>query len=365
MNPTLPAPETLPLPGPAWLFETLLIVTFVLHILAMNALLGGGILGAFCAARARANVPYMRLIADRIFKILPVATAATITLGIAPLLFIQVLYGRFFFTSSILIGIPWIGLIFLLLAGYAGNYFMALSDTIRREKHLWVGWAACLLILAVGFLWTNNITLMQSPERFLEMYQSDRLGMRLNTAEPTLLPRYLHFVVAAIAVAGIGIMLLGHREWSRGDADLGSAFLRFGRNCFAGATLVQLLVGVWFLFTLPAGVRNAFLGGNGVYTAHLFGAIALALAAVGVVVARVESRRALVVACSMLLLTITGMSMVRAWVRKLEIGALADTAGMAVRTQGSALAVFLIFFVGGIAALVWMFRRYFVEGRVR
>lgn len=365
MSTTLPPPDPLPLPGPPWLFEILLLVTFVLHVLAMNALLGGGILGAFCALRGRANVPYMRMIADRIYRILPIATAATITLGIAPLLFIQVLYGRFYFTSSILIGIPWIGLVVLLLAGYAGHYFIAMSDTIRREKHLWVAWASCLLVIAVGFLWTNNITLMHAPERFKDLYAADRLGWRINAGDPTVIPRFLHFLVAAVAVSGIGIMAIGHREKARGERDLGRACMRFGRNCFAIATFVQLAVGVWFLSSLPASVRSAFLGGNGVYTAHLFGAIAAALLAVVILLARCESSRALAAASGMLLLAIAGMALVRSWVREMEIGAVAGIDAIPVRTQGSALAVFVVIFVAGILALAWMFRRLRVESRLR
>ena len=40
----IPTLDPNPLPAPYWVFKLLLIVTFFLHIVAMNFLLGGGVL---------------------------------------------------------------------------------------------------------------------------------------------------------------------------------------------------------------------------------------------------------------------------------------------------------------------------------
>ena len=46
MIPLIPTPDALPLPGPVWLFKSLLHLTFFFHLLAMNFLLGGAVLAA-------------------------------------------------------------------------------------------------------------------------------------------------------------------------------------------------------------------------------------------------------------------------------------------------------------------------------
>ena len=56
---------------------------------------------------------------------LPVAIAATVTLGVAPLLFVQVLYGRLFFTSSILMAWFWLAIVPLVILAYYGAYLLA------------------------------------------------------------------------------------------------------------------------------------------------------------------------------------------------------------------------------------------------
>ena len=58
-------------------------------------------------------------------KKLPVFLPATITLGIAPLLFVQVLYGQFFYTSSIVMAWPWFLVLVFLTLAYYGFYYVS------------------------------------------------------------------------------------------------------------------------------------------------------------------------------------------------------------------------------------------------
>jgi cytochrome c len=94
MNPDLPSPLPDPLPAPAWLWQVLLVFTFVLHIVPMNLVMGGSFLAAWSISRR--NEPHTEL-ARQLVRMLPPAQALTITLGVAPLLFLQVLYGQLFF----------------------------------------------------------------------------------------------------------------------------------------------------------------------------------------------------------------------------------------------------------------------------
>ncbi|MBD3163104.1 MAG: hypothetical protein GF346_11780 [Candidatus Eisenbacteria bacterium] len=361
MNPVLPPVDPLPLPAPVWLIVLLQTVTFILHLLAMNLLMGGGVLAAISGARGKANVPHHRKLAETIGGILPVVTAATITLGIAPLLFIQVLYGRFFFTSSILLAVPWILVIVLLCLAYYGHYFSALSETVRRERFLWVAWLSALFVIAIGFIYTNNLTLMQTPERFRELYLSGRSGLRLNLAEPTLLPRFLHFFVASLAVAGLGTLLIGHHARRRGDPKFGTWAARYGMVWFAGATMVQVLVGFWFLLSQPDAIRAAFLGGSIVHTVHLFGAAFLALAAVFLIVMKPDSRRHFWISAALLVVTVVVMVLVRHWVRRFMIGDVDGFEQMSVETQWGVLPIFLVLFVASLGVIGWMLRRMRIE----
>ena len=105
LTPIVPSPDALPLPAPAALLHLLLLLTFTLHLVAMNALVGGAVLALWLRGRAGA-VPGAADVAGRIGKALPVCVAATVTLGVAPLLFLQALHGRFFFAASVIMACP-------------------------------------------------------------------------------------------------------------------------------------------------------------------------------------------------------------------------------------------------------------------
>ena len=364
MNPVIPPLDPAPLPAPVWLFHLLLVVTFLLHVLAMNLLLGGGLIVAIAGSRGRANVPHQRRLAEEIARALPTVMAATITLGVAPLLFIQVLYGRFFYVSSILIAVPWICVIGLLMVAYAGHYFMASSPTVRRERFLWVAWGAALLVAAVGFVYVNNLTLMQAPARFRAMYIAGRSGLRLNLAEPTLIPRYLHMLVGALAVSGLGTIVLGRRFLAGEDRPFGLWMVRMGRNWFTSATLVQILVGIWFLFSQPSDIRNALLGGDPIRAALLFEGIFLALAAVFLITIRPDSLKVVIGAAGSLVLAVASMILVRQWIQDHWVRGLSGLDRAAVHVQWDVLALFVLCFAGAIGTIAWMVRRYVVEGKV-
>src|SRR5579884_1600028 len=114
--PSFPLIDPIPLPAPVWLMKALLVLTFALHIATVQMLLGGlmvvpglKLLGGGASANTAAVAIARRL---------PVLMTYVINLGVPPLLFAQVLYGRALYTSSVLIGAWWIGVIGLLMATY-------------------------------------------------------------------------------------------------------------------------------------------------------------------------------------------------------------------------------------------------------
>jgi len=94
-----------------------------------------------------------------------------INLGVPPLLFAQVLYGRALYTSSVLIGVYWISIILILMLVYRLLY--RFSAQLEAGKTAWpVGLLAWLLAGFVARLLSTNMTLMLRPEVWREMYSA-------------------------------------------------------------------------------------------------------------------------------------------------------------------------------------------------
>src|SRR5579884_2423992 len=121
--PQFPSVDPIPLPAPVWLFKILHNLTFALHLTSVELLLGGLMIGlAFAFFGRMRSSPPMLQVSGMMAHRLPSLMAFVINLGIPPLLFAQVLYGRALYTSSVLMGAYWISVIFLLMAAYFGIY---------------------------------------------------------------------------------------------------------------------------------------------------------------------------------------------------------------------------------------------------
>ena len=124
-----------------------------------------------------------------------------------------------------------------------------------------------MLLLAIGFVYINNFTLMMNPQRWLAMYHRSAAGMNLNWSDPTLAPRYLHFMLGAFAIAGLLLFVVG--VWNR-STEYGQWMIRKGARYFVAPTVLNYMVGMWFLMALPRSVLIDCLPAVSVGLAHRF-----------------------------------------------------------------------------------------------
>jgi hypothetical protein len=356
----VPLPDPVPLPAPVWLFELLLVATFVLHIVSMNMLLGGGVIALTARLRAGSRPDLLRLSGD-IVRILPSFFAATITLGIAPLLFVQTLYGQFFYTSSVLIGWYWFAVLILVVLAYYGLYLAAFRVEAKSNKLVPILAASISCILLVGFIYSNNFSLMLSPSSWLAKYHADPRGLHLNFDEASLVPRYLHFVIASLAIGGLMVAALGVFRWSK-DRIYALFLLRHGAAWFLSATVAQFAVGTWFLLSLPREILVRLLTVDLLALGVLLLGVLLAVTAVVTILAafgKPDPRSTVLAAAAFLAVVLLTMAWMRDWLRKAYLADYFQVQQLASRTQWDVLIVFLVLFAG--AGLLWavMIKRYF------
>jgi len=340
MNPAALIPVAEPLPIHWVWFDILLIVTLTAHLLFMNALVGSAAIGLVQSARGKRDV--IRQVGMK----LPPLLALTINMGVAPLLFLQVNYGNFDYVSSVLMGGWWFAIVAVLLAAYYGFYYCKFQYDSTAPGLRTLLFAASLAgCLYVGFMFVNNMTLMLHPETWPEYFRAG--GGFLNLGDATIIPRFLHAMVGALALGGLFIALLGQTRGNHEFVDLGMVW-------FTRATLVNLAVGAWFLFAQPADILSAFMGGSLPATATLVASLA-ALAVMLVAGFRKQPRQAAVWG------TITMFLMVcnRHWLRTLSLEPWFDINTTPVTNQYGSFYLFLGFLVVGLAAIGYLLKLYF------
>lgn len=342
MQPIIPSADTIPV---AWgWFQFLLLLTFPLHLLAMNAMVGGlaiGVVQHFRGGDSR------RRLAHRIAIILPLVIAFAVNFGVAPLLFLQVLYGHFVYTSSILMGLFWIAVVPILIVAYYGAYLYDFKFKGLGAAGKWLALAVLLLLFCIGYFFSNNMLLMSLPERFSEYFQH-RDGSLLVSGQSEFLPRYLHMMTGALAVGGLFVALLG-RFRAKAAPELAAHASAVGMKTFFFMTIVNVGVGTWYLTSLPKQQMLLFMGRD--LAATICFIIALLLV-IGVLVSSFRQQLTTTLIGTVVLVYL--MSFLRSWLRTDMLADYFNLSQLQVAPQYSSMFLFLICLAGGVVCVGWL-----------
>jgi hypothetical protein len=358
-NPLIPPRDEFGLPAWLWVFHLLLPFTFALHAVFMNFALGGSIvipaLWVFGRRRGRNDLID---VARAALRIMPVAVSFTITTGVAVLLFVQVMYGQFFYTANILMGWHWLMILAYLMIGF---YLVYVAEGLLRRGRIRWGIVALVIValafLSIAHVFNNNAILSLKPELWRAIHDGTA---GVHARDATWTPRYLHSIIGSIAVSGLWLAAMGRLSRTL-SADSRRVAVVIGLKIALIATLFQVMSGLWFFVALEASTQKALL------TFSDPRALLWGLAAVGGVVAlallwqalqRPDDARAVWQPIALIGFVLIGMSAGREAVRIEHLsripGALYESAD--VRLQSGPLAVFLIALVLGLATLTVMLR---------
>jgi hypothetical protein len=291
-------------------------------------------------------------------RALPVAVAAAVTLGVAPLLFVQVLYGRLFFTSSILMAGWWLAVVPLVILAYYGAYVLAFRGGALGSRAKATAACVSILFAAVAFLYTSNVTRSLRPDTFVEAYRADGRGLTLNLADPTFWPRYVHMLLGALAVAALAAALFGLLR-RRTQPEMASWAMRKGTVMFGVATAVNIFVGLWFLLAQPREILIRLVGGDTVAMTLVALGILLGIATGGAALLALGAKdpaRATKAQIALLVPTLVVMLLLRDQLRQLTLRGAGFEAPSWVEAQWGPMGVFLLLLVAAVVTITWMTR---------
>ena len=340
----IPTPDTIP--APSWLFLFLDLFTFTLHILVINVIIGGSLIVLFSRLRSPETSLETHLIGGVASK-LPTTFALGINLGIAPLLFLQVIYGHLFYSSSVLMAVYWILVIPLLIIAYYGAYIHIRKYGSSSFLSKGAIFLTSSILLYIAFVFVNNMTLMAQPEKW-GAYLQNRGGTLLNIKDATFIPRYLHFITASIAVAGLFLAIVW---WMRQRKNIEGAQqkVKTSLRIFGIATSIQIVIGFWFLLAIPSDFILQFMGQNLFYTIVLFIGILLAI---GAVISAFLGK--LIPTTLHLIPLIIAMVITRTNLRSLYLQDVFSLDSLQLSAQYGVMALFFVIFIVGLGIVGYM-----------
>lgn len=347
-------PAADPIPVHYGWFWFLLILTFTLHLMIMNAMLGTGIIALFSHLTNKNND---RFPTKTISRKLPFLIAFTVNSGVAPLLFLQVLYGQFIYTSFILMAVFMLFIVVFLMAAYYGAYIYDFKyDTLSiRTRNILIGMIV-VLFLIIGFMFSNTMTLMLNPNSWIR-YFSNASGTLLNLKDPTLAPRYLHVVFAAIANGGLFLALLHEKQAVKGDK-IARNKQQMAMKWFSFALMFNLVVGVWFLLSLPKEIFSLFMG------KHIYATLLLVSGIISALLALHLSLKNNIRACTAVtVLTLVDMVLIRDLVRHLVVKPYFQIKDLTVIPQYTPMIFFFAVMLFSAVAIFYMIRQAITAGK--
>ncbi|MDX2090408.1 MAG: hypothetical protein SFX73_21300 [Kofleriaceae bacterium] len=148
----------------------LYLLTFALHAVLISFVVAGTGYALVQAVRGKEDDPT----AARARDLLPFMLGLGITAGVAPLLFLQLLYQQRFYTANLLLGPRWGAVVPALIVGFYALYVAKASVQVRwRRVALGLG-LACFVFVA--WSWTEIDQLMNDDPAWTRMYaEGDRI----------------------------------------------------------------------------------------------------------------------------------------------------------------------------------------------
>lgn len=355
----IPAMDVFPIPGPVWLFQVLLVFTFVLHLLFVNVTLGGTMMAAIAHLSSGGRPgDYRTVLAARLMRVNTFGISLTITTAIAPLLFLQVLYSQYFYTATILISWMWLFLLLFLMIGYYATYVYK----FRGVSGLGAGGTGWLLVAALLFLVVAMIhvavNLVHSqPEGWAVLAANPWRVL----ADPAYFPRLLHFVLASLGFSGLIVAWWATRQAAQGnDLEINEKIAAYGWKWALWTTVLIVVDGFVLLMVLPREVLSSFMKGGAATMVPLTVSIVLGL---GLLVMLARNRRptekpGLVTGTlAAMTLTLVIMAITRHQVRALYLEDFTARFELIAAPQWGNFLLFAVLLVAGLGTVFYMVRQ--------
>ncbi|QVL30635.1 hypothetical protein KIH39_17470 [Telmatocola sphagniphila] len=353
-----PAVDPIPIPAPVWLFKILHDLTLTLHFLALFLLIGGLFTAIFFNWYGRSsNRNDITEASGKIAGWLPVIMTYVINLGVPPLLFAQVLYGRALYTSSVLIGAYWIAVIPILIVCYQFLYTM--KYRAESSRPWWVhGFFSLVLAIFIAKIYSTNMTLMLRPDLWRDLYRADALGSHMPEKELVWLPRFAYVLISSFAAAGVWMIWVSRSHCQNSGT---SHYLRkTGAPLALFGSIGSLATGYWVWASQPDYVQAVCNSGD---TVWLISAAVWAIGAVGtaalagllITKENLGGLPALIAVSLTAFLNIVGAVVSRDLIRDTSLSHFGyDVWKRDVFVNWTVLGLFLLLFVIGLGVLAWL-----------
>lgn len=342
------------LPVATQTYLVLYVVTLLIHLLLIGYVLAGSawlVVDRIVGGRpVEGRRP--RWVSTIAADWLPFALGAAITAGVAPLLFVQILYKHSFYTANLLLFYRWMLMLPVLILGF---YMLYLGKTPwfehrPRVLQLLVRIVALACFLYAGWSWTENHLLSQDHGSWAGFYGSRQLVY----TDATTWARCAVWLCAALPTMAMTMAWQLRDRCVREGADTARDVRTLALAAIVSLVLLAASL-LWYRSVLPASGRASLAtSAAGLYL--WLGPVAIALQLVGWIAA-LAARRLTSLALAAVTIGVPGFALCAIVLRevlrlgRMDLDALVEVHQAEAHVGG--LFVFLAFFVVNAAVITY------------
>ena len=224
-------------------FQGLYVLTWALHAAFVLLALGSMGLSLYGTLKQKSD-PSWKILTPHLIQTGKISVSILIVLGVAPLLFTQVIYDPNWYVANTLSGMWVFIFIYTLVIGYILYYWYYYANKAKEGGGRLIGIVSFFILVFAGFLMHNFAVTSIMPNDWMNMYAPngvvDTSGWTLNIK----LVRLLFFVSLSIPV--VGIFLQNYSRFLSTRDDFKGDFIQYTSSLGTKLTLVGLLISAVF-----------------------------------------------------------------------------------------------------------------------
>ncbi|WP_277641846.1 hypothetical protein [Wolinella succinogenes] len=220
-------------------FQALYILTWALHIAFVLLALGSLALSLYGSTRQKGDENW-RILTPHLIQTGKISVSILIVLGVAPLLFTQVIYDPNWYVANTLSGMWVFTFVYALVVGYSVYYWYSYANKAQKGGGTLIGAASFLILVFCGILMHNFALTSIMPQDWMSMYapngKVDTSGWVFNMDVIR-----LAFMVS-LALPVLGIFLQNYAQFVSTRSDFSKAYVEFTQTLGTRLAVMGLLL---------------------------------------------------------------------------------------------------------------------------
>lgn len=221
------------------IFQVLYVLTWALH--AAFVLLSLGSMGLSLYGSAKGNQDaYWSILTPHLIQTGKVSVSILIVLGVAPLLFTQVIYDPNWYVTNTLSGMWVFIFIYTLIVGYSMYYWYYYANKAQKTGSSLIGFISFGILVFAGILMHNFAVTSIMPTEWMNMYAPngvvDTSGWTFNIDVVR-----LAFMVS-LSIPVVGIFLQNYSRFLSTRKDFDESFIQYSAKLGTNLAVIGLLI---------------------------------------------------------------------------------------------------------------------------